>query len=132
MTREELYPGVIGMQIQADTSREGVVDDGNVAWPERVFEARKQWTEASRDDFEKAGKRLYRDKATGVEYRQAHGAPLVSIGTDSTRFISAFFIEGGRIIFLERNDVPQGTFVHHGEFYGAEVIDGRIIKKGAA
>jgi hypothetical protein len=46
--REELYPGVIGMEIKADTSRGGVVDEGNVAWEERVFQARQQWPEAKK------------------------------------------------------------------------------------
>ena len=132
MAREELYPGVIGMQIEADTTREGVIDDGNVAWPDRIFEARRQWPEARLEDFEKVGKRLWRDKASGVEYRQAHGAPLLDIGTDATRFISCFIIVGGSLVFLERSDIPQGRVLHHGEFYGAQVINGRIVKEGSA
>jgi hypothetical protein len=65
MAREELYPGVIGMEVKADTSREGVVDDGNVAWEERVYAARQQWTQARPEDFEKVDKRTWRDRATG-------------------------------------------------------------------
>jgi hypothetical protein len=124
----EFYGASWGRQITADTSREGVVDDGNVAWEERVFQARQQRTQASRDDFEKVGKRRWRDRATGVEYRHAHGAPLQSIGTDATRNISCFFIEGGKLVFLRRADIPEGILVHHGEFYGAQVIDGQVIK----
>ena len=32
------------------------------------------------EDFERLSKRLWRDKATGIEYRQAHGAPLALSG----------------------------------------------------
>jgi hypothetical protein len=119
--REELYQGVFGTQIRPDNSRAGVVDDGSVAWEERIFEARRQWPEATPDDFEKVGKRLWRDRATGIEYRQAHGAPLQAIGTDATRFVSCFLVLDGKLIFLRRNDVPEGTFVHHGEVVGRQL-----------
>ena len=129
MTREELYQGVIGTELKADTTREGVIDDGNVAWPERVFEARRQWTQARPEDFVQVGKRLWRDKATGIEFRQAHGAPLLSIGSDAVRNISAFFILDGRLIFLERADLQDGLFVHTGQFYGGEIVGGKIVKE---
>ena len=119
------------MEIRQDTTRNGVIDDGNVAWPERIFEARRQWTQARPEDFDKVGKRLWRDKATGIEYRQEHGAPLLAIGTDAVRFISAFFVLDGKLVFLARADVDAATFVHHGEFYGAKVINGQILKESA-
>jgi hypothetical protein len=40
-------PGGFGRQLTVDTTREGVIDDGNVAWPERITEARRQWPQAS-------------------------------------------------------------------------------------
>ena len=103
-----------GRKITPDTSRSGVVDDGNLAWPERVAEAARQWPQARPEDFDKVGKRLWRDKATGIEYREQHGAPLLSIGIDAVRFISVFFVLEGRLTFLARADVPEGVFVHHG------------------
>lgn len=104
-----------GRKITPDGSRAGVVDDGNVAWPERVAEAARQWPQAQPEDFDKVGKRLWRDKATGVEYREQHGAPLLGIGTEAVRFISVFFVLDGRLTFLARADIHQGTFVHHGQ-----------------
>jgi len=86
-----------------------------------VVEARRQWTEARPEDFEKVGKYVWRDKATGIEYREEAGSPLLSIGTEAARFISAFFVLDGRLVFLARADVPQGTFIHHGEIIEREV-----------
>ena len=61
-----------------------------------------------------------------------HGAPLLSIGTDANRFISVFFVEAGKLVFLERADIDPGVFVHHGGFYGGEIVNGQIVKEGAA
>jgi hypothetical protein len=54
---DDEYGGSWGGQLEADTSRAGILDDGTVAWPERVIEARRQWLEAQPDDFEQVGKR---------------------------------------------------------------------------
>jgi hypothetical protein len=52
--REEVsYDGSWGAQLEApDTSRHGVVDDGLVAFPERIVEAERQWFHARAEDFE--------------------------------------------------------------------------------
>jgi len=121
MTREELYQGVWGTELRANDSRAGVVDDGNVAWPERIVEARRQWPQARVEDFDKVGKRAWRDKATGIEYRQEDGCSLLAVGTDSTRGITCFLVEGGRLVFLRRVDVPEAFVVHHGEVVGREL-----------
>jgi hypothetical protein len=126
MSRDTYYGGVIGMELKQDTSRDGFVDDGNIAWPERIVEARRQWTQARSEDFERVGRRRWRDRATGVEHRAADGAPLLSIGTDAVRDIACFFVTPeGRLVFLER-DVPEGTVIHHGPVREGEVVDGRI------
>jgi hypothetical protein len=119
--------GVIGQEVKTDDSRIGFVDDGNLAWPERITEARRQWPQASLADFEFLGKRLWRDRATGIEYREARGAPLLSIGTDANRLITTFFISQGRLVFMERTDVPAATVIHHGPVRGGQVIDGRLV-----
>jgi hypothetical protein len=75
MSRDTYYGGVIGMELKQDTSRDGFVDDGNIAWPERIVEARRQWTQARSEDFERVGRSRWRDRATGVEHRAADGAP---------------------------------------------------------
>ena len=79
----DIYGGAWGREVKADDRRVGVIDDGNVAWEERVVEAPRQWPQGSPADFELVGKRRWRDRASGIEYRQAHGAPLLSIGTDA-------------------------------------------------
>ena len=125
----QIYGAAWGQQIQADTSRAGVVDDGNVAWPERIAQAANQWPQADVADFERVGRRRWRDRATGIEYRAEPGAPLLSgVGTDATRNICLFFVCDGKLTFLSRADFPEGSVVRHGEYYGAQVIDGQIVK----
>jgi hypothetical protein len=109
-----------GLEVKTETSRAGVVDDGNVAWPERIVEARRQWPEARAEDFERVGRRRWRDRGSGVEYRQADGCPLLAVGTDAVRDVVAFLISGGKIVFLER-DVPEGLLVHHGPVVAREL-----------
>jgi hypothetical protein len=102
------YAGVArGEQVNVDGSRHGTIDDGNVAWPERVAEARRCWPEARASDFQQTGKRRFVDRATGRAYRQAAGAPLLAIATESTRGISTWFVSGGSIVFLEPEDYPR-------------------------
>jgi len=96
--------GVRGEQVYAASDRHGVVDDGNTAWPERVAEASRSWPQARPEDFERVGKRGYKDRATGVEYLAVRGAPLLSVATEETRGITAFMVEGQRLVFLRRPD----------------------------
>jgi hypothetical protein len=91
-----------GQQISVDSSRHGVVDDGCVAWEERILEARRSWPQANPADFERVGKRTYVDKATGVEYVAARGAVMLNIGGEQNRGINCFMVSGGRLIFLRR------------------------------
>jgi hypothetical protein len=100
------YP-VRGEQLKPGENRDGVVDDGNVAWPERVEEARRSWPQARPEDFEKTGKRRYVDRATGVEYLRVPGAPLLSAGAEETRGATVFFVSpDNRIVLLRRADFP--------------------------
>jgi hypothetical protein len=64
---------------------------------------------------------LWRDKATGVEYHQEPGAPLLGVGTDSVRFVSCFLVVGDKLVFLARADIDQGIYVHHGEVVAREL-----------
>lgn len=124
------YEGVAhGREIKVDNSRDGYEDDGNVAWPEGIEEASRQWPRANADDFERTGKRTYTDRATGVEYVQVSGAPVLGIGTEATRFISVFFVDEtvGRLIFLKRADVEERMFVHHGAVTSRQVTMGEPI-----
>jgi hypothetical protein len=82
---DDEYGGSWGGQLEADTSRAGILDDGTVAWPERVIEARRQWLEAQPDDFEQVGKRLYPDKATGITCVHVRGAATLTIGAPASR-----------------------------------------------
>jgi hypothetical protein len=108
------YGPAWGAKLEADRSREGFVDDGLIAWPERIVDARRQWLEAQPDDFEQVGKRLYRDKASGIEYRHVSGSPLLTIGAPGSEGVSVFFVHGGKLVFLRWADLPIGTSVNHG------------------
>ena len=100
--------GRLGQELAVDDSRAGHIDDWLLAWPERVVEAERQWTRANPADFQKTGKRTYVDRATGVAFKQVHGTPLLSIGTPANDGISCFLVDGGRLVFLRRADLPQG------------------------
>jgi hypothetical protein len=119
--------GVRGEEITQDRSRDGYVDDGLIAFPERVVEARRQWMELPAEDFEHIKKRTWRDRASQVEYVEARGCPLLAAGTDSTRNVIGFFIAGGRLHFLERADAVEGVTLWHGPVRGGQVIDGQIV-----
>ena len=113
--------GAWGMELKQENKRDGVVDDGSIAWPERVEQAAVQWPQAAAEDFELVGRRRWRDRASGVLYRQASGCPLLAIGTDATRDVIAFFVTGGRLVFLEPADRPEGTCVVHGQVISREL-----------
>lgn len=49
------------------THARGHIDDGSLAYEERVAEARRLWPEARLEYFERVSMRLYRDRASGVE-----------------------------------------------------------------
>ena len=121
------YQGAfVGGRLEADRSREGVIDDGNRAWPERVVEARRQWPEAQAEDFEQLDKRgrLFRDRATGVEYRRVRGAPLLDLSSPSSAAISCFFVRGqepGELIVLKPADHKEATSYYIGHFGGSKV-----------
>ena len=48
--RPSALAGAWGGELTRDTTRAGVVDDGNIAWPERIIEARRQWIEVPAAD----------------------------------------------------------------------------------
>lgn len=81
--REERYQGGIGDELKPDTSRAGVVDDGNIAWPERLVDARRQCMDVPAEDFERVGQRRWRDRGSGIEYCESGGASLLSVGRQS-------------------------------------------------
>ncbi len=110
-----------GQQVTADTARAGVVDDGNIAWPERIAEARRSWPQANPSDFEKVGKRHYRDRGSGIELVAMRGAPLLSVGQEETRGAACFFVEAGRIIVLRREDFEQPLLGAVGYVSGQQV-----------
>ena len=94
--------GARGEQLTPNTSRAGVVDDGSIAYPERIEQARRSWPQADAADFEPLDPkgRRWRDLASGTEYKALTGAPLLASG-EATRFVTAFFVAGGRMVFLE-------------------------------
>ena len=117
----DVYAGVRGEQVSADTGRHVVVDDGNVAWPERVAQARRSWPEARAEDFEKIGRRRYRDRATGTEYVAARGAVMLNVGGEANRGISCFFIESGQLRFMRRPEFEEPLHGPVGHVYAQQV-----------
>ena len=118
----DTYAGVArGQQVTADTTRAGVVDDGNIAFPERVAQARRSWPQARAEDFEKIGKRTYRDRGSGIELVAMRGAPLLSVGQEETRGAACFFVEDGRIVVLRREELEQPLLGPVGHVYGQQV-----------
>jgi len=76
---------------------------------ERIDQARRSWPQARAEDFEKIGKRHYRDRGSGsgIELVAMRGAPLLSVGQEETRGAACFFVEAGRIVVLRREDFEQ-------------------------
>ena len=115
--------GASGKQITDDTdsSRVAVVGDGNTATREQIQQAAAQWPEASATDFERTGKRMYVDRASGVAYKRVHGAPLLSIGSDANRGISCFLVQDGELVFLQPADFNAALTVNHGGVVGVQL-----------
>jgi len=131
----EPYAGVYGGQVRVDSSRQGRVDDGNIAYDERVAQARRSWPEARREDFEQIDQRgrRFRDKASGVTYARARGAPLLAAGEESTRFISCFFVgSDGYLVFLQPADIDEAihgpvSYVTGGQVMTGPPAQGQVI-----
>jgi hypothetical protein len=96
MTRQQLYPGVIGMQVNAPTNpREGLVDDGLIAHSERVEEARRYWPEASASDFEMLDRR-------GVGGKIGRRVPCTGVSTAAPDTVALG--RGGRYVLRPGRD----------------------------
>lgn len=69
----------------------------------------------------------WRDLASGTEYVEPGGAPLLS-APDAVRNVVGFFILDGRLHFLARTDVDLATTVVHGTgVRSGQVVDGRVV-----
>ena len=121
-----------GRQVRLDTSREGVVDDGNIAFEERVLEARRQWPEARAEDFEQIDRRgrLFRDRGSGLEYRRVHGSPLLDLYSPANAAISCFFVANGQLVFLKPADHKDATTVYVGHVVGYQVPGTPVVNTG--
>ena len=93
----------------------GGVGDGLDVNPETLDAARQSWPEASAADFERTGRRMWRDRATGVEYRRVRGCPLARLGSPVGSPVAVFYFSDGRFYFLARADQPQGESRRLGE-----------------
>jgi hypothetical protein len=121
----QIYGGAgFGRQLKVDSSRAGVVDDGLVAWPERIEEAARQWPQGRAQDFEQIGKSLYRDSASGIEYRHVRGSPLLTLGERGRGDVSLFFVRDGKLVFLARADLPEASVIYHGPIVAGQVRNG--------
>lgn len=120
-----------GGQVTAGTNRHGTVDDGCIAWPERIIEARRSWPQANPDDFEKVGRRTYVDKATGVEYVAVRGAVMLMVGGEQTRGINCFLIEDTRLVFLRRPEFEEPLLGPMGRVHSQVVSVGNPGPEGA-
>jgi hypothetical protein len=126
--RKNWVGGAYGVEIAPPDERPSVVDDGLFATAERIQHARRFWPQGRAEDFERVGKRRYRNRATGVVYRHEDGCPLLNIGFGGTaqEDLDLFLVSGGRLIFLQNEAIPQGRSVVHGAVRGGEVVNGQI------
>ena len=115
--------GAWGKQItdDVDNSRIAEVNDGNTATREQIHQAAAQWPQANPSDFEHTGKRMYVDRASGVEYRRVHGAPLLSVGSDANRGITCFFVANEELVFLQPAAYDPALTTWHGPVVGMQV-----------
>jgi hypothetical protein len=88
-------------------------DDGLYATQERVQLARETWPEGHAEDYDQIGRRRYRDRATGDDFIQVRGCPLLAIGLNENA-VSVWFVVEGRFVFLRRADAETATSVRLG------------------
>ncbi len=122
-------PGTRGMRLEPTEKGTGYIDDGTLAFPERIAEVRRiGWPEGRPEDFERVDRRRrWRDKATGTTYMRISGAP--TLGDRSAEAVDCWFVEGGKIVFLirESREAKRTRTIVHGPVRGGEVVDGRIV-----
>jgi hypothetical protein len=76
------------------------------------------------------GKRTYVDRATGVEYAHVHGSPLLSLG-ETPNTVSVFFVDGGgKLVFLKRAEIPDASYVRHGEISAYKLAATDVTRGG--
>jgi hypothetical protein len=95
----------VGEELRADNERAGHIDDGLLAYPERVAQARRLWPEGRAADFERVGRRRMRDRATGNVYRLIDGCPL--LGAPALEDVDLWFVASGRIVCLIADTAPR-------------------------
>ena len=119
-------PGTWGREIKIEDDRAGIVDDGLIAFEERIVQARRQWPEGRAEDFEPAGKRRFRDRATGSVFRLIDGCPL--LGPPEIEAVDVWFVADGRLWFLiaEHRVSEDARHIVHGRVRGGEVVNGRV------
>jgi hypothetical protein len=122
--------GVYGEELTVDDTRTGHLDDGLIAYDERLAVARRYWPEGKSSDFEQLDRRgrRWRDRATGRVYRREDGcAPLLSPKVEA---LDCWLVKDGRFVLLIADDRHEtsGTVVH-GPVRGGEVVDGQIVWK---
>ena len=66
--------------------------------------AKRSWPQANPADFERVGKRTFRDRATGTEYELCRGNVLLG---DDPEAADCFFAEDDSLWFLRRRDRSQ-------------------------
>ena len=112
-----------GQQVTVDTSRNGTIDTGSTAWPERIREAQRAWPQGRPEDFEPLDQRgnLFRDRATNTVYRRLSGAPVLAIGEESTRGASLFIVRAGEIIVLRPAPYEPNLYGATGYIYGEKL-----------
>ena len=66
--------------------------------------AARIWPQVQPEDFERAGRRRYVERATGVEYDLCHGNPMLG---DDADVADVFFAKDGALWFLRRADRSQ-------------------------
>jgi hypothetical protein len=98
-----------GEQVTLDTTRAGTIDDGSLAYEERILEARRYWPQgdaAAYEPLDRHGRR-WRDRGAGAEFKALTGAPLLSAGEEATRGVACFLVHSGRLWFLRPADYPE-------------------------
>ena len=97
-------PGARGEELRPDDERSGLVDDGLLAFAERVAQARSLGPEGRAGDFEQLGRRRWRDKATGQVYRRIAGCRR--LGSPALQDVDVSFVAEG-VAFGFRRSAPR-------------------------
>ena len=97
----------------------GTIDLFPAATAENVEVARRHYLEARPEDFDRPTRRIWRDRASGREYRRLPGSPLTDAKHKDDGAV--FYVDGDVLVFLRLRGAQPADSVELGNLTSGEV-----------